>query len=86
MEATMESALRFRHAVRDDHEGIATGIGRPWELTREGCYPHYVGIAHFMAALPLDVRTERWTDGQQATRERWCDLATTRRDRVRTAQ
>lgn len=55
----MELALSFHHAVRDDHEGIAASIGRPWELTRSGCYAYYVGIAHFMAALPLDVRTQR---------------------------
>ncbi|MER7394555.1 hypothetical protein ABT381_03425 [Streptomyces sp. NPDC000151] len=34
-QAKLELALAFHHAVRDDQEGTAAGIGRLRELTRE---------------------------------------------------
>ncbi|MFD5399286.1 hypothetical protein ACFWJW_34395 [Streptomyces sp. NPDC127097] len=45
MEATLELALCFHHAVRDDHEGIAANIGRLRELTISGDYAYYTYVS-----------------------------------------
>lgn len=55
----MESALCFHHAVERRPRRDCRRHRRLWKLTRSGCYAYYVGIAHFMAALSLDVPTQR---------------------------
>ncbi|MFC8827484.1 hypothetical protein ACFT9I_19330 [Streptomyces sp. NPDC057137] len=53
MEATLELAECFHHAVRGAHEDLTAGIARLRDLTRDGDYAYYVDIARFMGALPL---------------------------------
>ncbi|MFD9717587.1 ATP/GTP-binding protein [Streptomyces sp. NPDC059076] len=72
LQAKLELARAFHHAVRDDQAGVASSISRLHELTREGYYAYYVDIAHFMADLALDTRSHaRWLDDQQTVRQRW---------------
>jgi hypothetical protein len=62
---------------------VSTSISRLRYLTRSGDYAYYVDIAHFMADLPHDSPSPaRWLDGEQATRQRWRDLVTARRDHL----
>jgi hypothetical protein len=77
---TLELALAFHHAVRDDQEQVAAVISRLRQLTTGGDYTYYADLAHFMADLPLDTpSTAQWIDGPQTTRQRWRSLVTTRR-------
>ncbi|WP_330319166.1 hypothetical protein [Streptomyces platensis] len=86
VEATLELALCFHHAVRDDHEGIAVGIGRLRELTGSGDYAYYTDIAHFMADRHFHAVSgsqAQSLDGEHATRTRWHSLVTARREHLR---
>jgi hypothetical protein len=86
VEATLELALCFHHAVHDARNELAASISRLRGLTQGGDYAYYVDIAHFMASLPLqDPSPARWLDGQQPTRQRWHALVTARRNHLRTA-
>lgn len=60
---------------------------RPAEGT-DGPRSYFVDIAHFMAGEPLPTRHHRpvWLDKEQATRERWHQLVTDRRARLRGQQ
>ncbi|MFJ8747367.1 ATP/GTP-binding protein [Embleya sp. NPDC127516] len=78
--ATLELAVCFHHAVREDHPAVAASIDRLRDLTRGGDYAYYVDIAHFMAGFPLAAPSPaRWLDGDAATRDRWRALVTDRR-------
>ncbi|MFJ6792087.1 ATP/GTP-binding protein [Streptomyces angustmyceticus] len=82
VEATLELALCFHHAVRGDHEGIAAGIGRLRELTSSGDYAYYRDIAHFMADVPLPEGAgsgAQWLGGDGPPRVRWRGLVMSRR-------
>lgn len=82
VEATLELTLCFHHAVRDDHEDIAAGIGRLRELTSSGDYAYYTDIAHFMASLPLPDGAgsgAQWLGGEGPPRVRWRGLVMSRR-------
>ena len=77
---TLELALAFHHAVRDDHQAVAAVISRLSQLTTGGDYTYYTDIAHFMADLPLtNPSPAQWIDGPETTRQRWRGLVTTRR-------
>lgn len=86
MTPTLELALAFHQAVLNDHDGLNATISRLHELTGGGDYAYYVDIACFMAGLPLpaDHTAPQWLDGEQATRARWHDLISTRREILRT--
>ncbi|MFI1585648.1 ATP/GTP-binding protein [Embleya sp. NPDC020630] len=78
--ATLELAVCFHHAVRDDHPQAAASIDRLRDLTRSGDYAYYVDIGHFMAGFPLAAPSSaRWLDGDAATRDRWRALVIARR-------
>ncbi|WP_329129328.1 hypothetical protein OG727_34190 [Streptomyces caniferus] len=82
VEATLELALCFHHAVRGDHEGIASGIGRLRELTSSDDYAYYTDIAHFMAGLPLPDGAgsgAQWLGWEEPPRVRWRGLVMSRR-------
>ncbi|MFD3488763.1 ATP/GTP-binding protein [Streptomyces sp. NPDC058665] len=82
MEATLELAGCFHHAVRGAHEDLAAGIARLRDLNRDGDYAYYVDIAHFMGGLPLPDEPpsrSQWLDGHERTRDRWQTLVTARR-------
>ncbi|MFI6587446.1 ATP/GTP-binding protein [Embleya sp. NPDC050493] len=77
---TLELAVSFHHAVREDHPAVAASIDRLRDLTRGGDYAYYVDIAHFMAGFPLTTPSPaRWLDGDATTRDRWRALVTARR-------
>ncbi|MFC9916651.1 hypothetical protein [Streptomyces sp. NPDC127197] len=88
MTPTLELAAAFHQAVLDDRDALTTTIARLRELTQGGDYAYYTAIAHFMADLPLpsDHTAPQWLDGEPATRARWHDLVTTRRDLLRTSR
>jgi hypothetical protein len=88
MTPTLEVAVAFHQAVLDDRDTLAATISRLRELTRNGDYAYYVDIACFMADLPLpaDHTAPQWLDGGQATRTRWRDIVTARRDLLRTGR
>ncbi|MEU5682422.1 ATP/GTP-binding protein [Streptomyces venezuelae] len=80
VQAKLELARAFHHAVREDQAGVASRISRLRELTREGYYAYYVDIAHFMADLALDTPSSaQWLDEQQTVRQRWRSMVTDRR-------
>ncbi|WP_332880964.1 ATP/GTP-binding protein [Streptomyces sp. NBC_00564] len=80
VQAKLELARAFHHAIRDDQAGVASSISRLSELTREGYYAYYVDIAHFMADLPLDNPSRaQWLDEQQTVRQRWRSMVIDRR-------
>ncbi|MGW3563507.1 ATP/GTP-binding protein [Streptomyces sp. NPDC000941] len=84
---TLELALSFHHAVRDDEAAVRATVSRLRDLTQDGDYTYYLDIAHFMAGLPLPTDhapQTRWIDGAEPTRQRWRDLVTARRDHLRT--
>ncbi|GAA0357397.1 ATP/GTP-binding protein [Streptomyces turgidiscabies] len=85
---TLELAVAFHQAVLDDHEALTGTIARLREQTSDGAYAYYTDIAHFMAdrQLPDDHTPPRWLDNEQATRNRWRNLVTARRERLRTAR
>ncbi|WP_058042940.1 hypothetical protein [Streptomyces roseifaciens] len=84
LQATLELALAFRHAVRGSHQALATAISRLRELTRGGDYAYYADIAAFMGDLPAEAGSPvRWIDGGAATRDRWRALVTARRGETR---
>ncbi|GHH27547.1 hypothetical protein [Streptomyces lanatus] len=82
MTPTLELAHAFHQAVLDDREALTDTIARLRAQTRDGTYAYYTDIVHFMAGLPLpaDHPAPHWLDGEVATRARWHDLVTTRRD------
>jgi hypothetical protein len=75
-------------SVLENRDGLSSTISRLRELTQDGDYAYYVDIAFFIADLPLPAaRTApQWLDVEQATRERWRELVTARRDFLRTRQ
>ncbi|MFJ2771268.1 hypothetical protein [Streptomyces sp. NPDC087300] len=80
VQAKLELARAFHHAIRGDQAGIASRISRLRELTREGYYAYCVDIAHFMADLRLDNPSRaRWLDEQQTVRQRWRSMVIDRR-------
>ncbi|MFD4481478.1 hypothetical protein ACFWPU_35935 [Streptomyces sp. NPDC058471] len=88
MTPTLEMAAAFHQAVLDDREALTATISRLRELTQNGDYGYYVDIARFMASLPLPAENAapQWLDGELATRGRWRELVTARRDYLRTAR
>ncbi|WP_167828929.1 hypothetical protein [Streptomyces sp. MZ04] len=88
MTPTLELAAAFRQAVLNDHDGLSATISRLRELTGGGDYAYYVDIACFMAGLPLpaDQTAPQWLDGERATRARWHNLVSTRREVLRTGR
>lgn len=85
MTPTLELAAAFHQAVLDDRDAISATIARLREQTQGGDYAYYVDIVSFMADLPLpaDHTAPQWLDGEQVTRERWREVVTVRRDRLR---
>ncbi|WP_329560097.1 ATP/GTP-binding protein [Streptomyces uncialis] len=80
VQAKLELARAFHHAVRGDRAGVASSVIRLRELTREGYYAYYVDIAHFMADLALDTSSRaRWLDDQRTVRRRWRGMVIDRR-------
>ncbi|WP_399931872.1 hypothetical protein [Streptomyces kanamyceticus] len=80
VQAKLELACTFHHAICNDQAGIASSINRLRELTREGYYAYYVAIAHFMADLPLDTPSHaQWLDEQQTVRQQWRSMVIDRR-------
>lgn len=80
VQAKLELACAFHHAIRDDQAGVASRISRLRELTREGYYAYYVDIAHFMADLALDTPSRaQWLAEQQTVRRRWRSMVIDRR-------
>ncbi|MEU7578685.1 ATP/GTP-binding protein [Streptomyces sp. NPDC041068] len=80
VQAKLELARAFHHAIRDDQAGVASRISRLRELTREGYYAYYVDITHFMADLALETPSRaRWLDEQQMVRQRWRSMVINRR-------
>ncbi|MFJ9624728.1 ATP/GTP-binding protein [Streptomyces sp. NPDC101181] len=80
IQAKLELARAFHHAIRDDQAGLASSVSRLRELTREGYYAYYVDIAHFMADLLLDTPSRaRWLAEQRTVRQRWRALVLDRR-------
>ncbi|WP_055699745.1 hypothetical protein [Streptomyces silaceus] len=80
VQAKLELARAFHHAIRDGQAGVASSISRLREMTREGYYAYYVDIAHFMADLPLDSPSRaRWLDEQRTVRQRWRSMVIDRR-------
>ncbi|NUK11157.1 ATP/GTP-binding protein, partial [Streptomyces lunaelactis] len=84
---TLELALAFHQAVLDDYDALTATISRLRELTRGADFAYYVDIASFMADLPLPAghAAPQWLDGEQATRARWRELVTARRNHLRAA-
>ncbi|MEW2219021.1 enoyl-CoA hydratase-related protein [Streptomyces sp. NPDC006990] len=82
-EVKLETALAFHHAVRDDQERLAHGLGRLRDLSRGGGHAHCIEIARFMAGQPPAMNaTARWIDGGQALRGRRNTLVQHRRATV----
>ncbi|MGC5400714.1 ATP/GTP-binding protein [Streptomyces sp. DT20] len=81
----IELATAFHQAVLDDHSALAETIARLQEQTTHDDHAYFVDIAHFMAGQPLPASRSRpvWLDGEQATRDRWHQLVTDRRTRLR---
>ncbi|MGK5629151.1 ATP/GTP-binding protein [Streptomyces sp. URMC 123] len=85
VEATLELALAFHHAVRDEHHDLPSTIARLRALTSSGDYAYTTDIAHWMAGLPLPApSTAIWLEGPDAVRARWQRLVRTRRTRLDT--
>lgn len=84
LQATLELALAFHHAVRGAHQALAAVISRLRALTRGGDYAYYADIAAFMGDLPAEAGSPvRWVDGEAATRDRWRALVAARRGETR---
>ncbi|MEV0781067.1 hypothetical protein [Streptomyces sp. NPDC050428] len=81
MTPTIDIAVAFHQAALDDHDALDATIARLREQTSDSAYGYYTDIAHFMADLPLpDNHTPpRWLNTEQATRQRWRNLVTARR-------
>ncbi|MFJ9613451.1 hypothetical protein [Streptomyces noursei] len=87
LQATLELAICFHHAVLDATEQLATSLDRLQQATSNGDYAYYGDIAHFMAGLPhTDGARAQWLDGEDATRERWRALVTARQGYLRGTQ
>ncbi|MFC9654001.1 MULTISPECIES: ATP/GTP-binding protein [unclassified Streptomyces] len=86
MTPTLEMAAAFHQAVLGDRDALSATISRLRDLTQQGDFAYYVDIAAFMADLPLPSghTPPQWLDGEPATRARWRDLVTARRDLLRT--
>lgn len=86
-EVTLEFAMCFHHAVLGVDDAVTASIARLREVTQGGDYAYYVDIAHFMANHSLSGDSAaRWLDGEQATRSRWRELVTARREYLRNAR
>ncbi|MCQ8772094.1 ATP/GTP-binding protein [Streptomyces telluris] len=84
LQATLELALAFHHAVRGSHQALASVTSRLRELTRGGDYAYYADIAAFIGDLPAETSSPvRWVDGEAATRDRWRALVIARRAETR---
>ncbi len=85
---TLEIALAFHQAVLDDHQALAATIARLRQQTSDGAFAYYTDIAHFMAGLPLPEghTAPNWLDDAAATRTRWRDIVTERRDLLHAPQ
>lgn len=86
MQATLQLALCFHHAVTNVQTDLESAITRLRTLTRDGHYAYYIDIAHFMASLPSPTEPAsqtRWIDREANTRDRWRALVTARRDHLR---
>ncbi|MEV5084019.1 hypothetical protein AB0K74_36255 [Streptomyces sp. NPDC056159] len=82
VQAVLELALVFHHAVTTSEDQVTRCIARLAALNSGGDYGYYTDIAHFMASLPLpQASSAGWIDGEAATRQRWRDLVTARQDR-----
>ncbi|MFJ9026830.1 ATP/GTP-binding protein [Streptomyces sp. NPDC102259] len=81
----IELAGAFHQAVLDDHTAWNATLTRLREQTSAEEHAYFVDIAHFMAGLPLPAghHPPAWLDGEQATRDRWRQLVTARRIRLR---
>lgn len=88
MTPTLEMAVAFHQAVLEDRDALRATISRLRGLTQQGDFAYYVDIACFMADLPLPAEhmSPRWLDSEQATRARWHQLVTARRDFLRTGR
>lgn len=88
MTPTLELAAAFHQAVLDNQNALTATVSRLRELASNGDFTYYTDIAHFMAGLPLPAGhvAPRWLDGEEATRSRWRELVTTRRERLRTGR
>ncbi|MDG4537131.1 ATP/GTP-binding protein [Streptomyces sp. AV19] len=86
LQATLELALAFHHAVRGEDQDLAATIDRLRELTATGDFAYFTDIAHYMAVLPLPGPTAtRWIDDDpEAVQERWRALTTARRAHLNT--
>ncbi|MFF7986961.1 ATP/GTP-binding protein [Streptomyces sp. NPDC007901] len=78
----LELAGAFHQAVLDDRIALNATLIRLREQTSDEDHAYFVDIAHFMAGLPLpaDHTAPQWLDGEPATRARWHNLVTARRD------
>ncbi|MGW4983086.1 ATP/GTP-binding protein [Streptomyces mirabilis] len=81
----IELAGAFHHAVLDDHIALHATLTRLREQTSDEDHAYFVDLTHFMGDLPLPAEhtAPQWLDGEQATRDRWRQLVTTRRTRLR---
>ncbi|WP_328380614.1 ATP/GTP-binding protein (plasmid) [Streptomyces sp. NBC_00440] len=80
----LELGLALHHAVLGATDDLAATIGRLHEVTSAGDFGFFTDIAYFMADLPLpDSGSQvRWLDSEQATRGRWRELVTARRNHL----
>ncbi|MDX3129606.1 ATP/GTP-binding protein [Streptomyces europaeiscabiei] len=82
-ELTLDLALAFHHAVRNDHDQVAATIARLRENTHSGDYTYYCDIAAYMDGQPAESSPARWIDGGQAVSQCWRTLVAARRDHLR---
>ncbi|MFJ5803702.1 P-loop NTPase family protein [Streptomyces decoyicus] len=87
VEATLELALAFHHAVRGEDQDLAASISRLRTLTASGDFAYFTDIAHFMASLPLPGPSlTTWVDGPDPVRARWRQLVQGRRSLLGAAE
>jgi len=83
----LELALAFHHTVRGDQDELSAAIIRLRQATADGDFAYYTDIAHFMADRPLPApSTTQWLDTDNAVRERWHAVATSRQQRLHSTQ
>ncbi|MFF3177972.1 ATP/GTP-binding protein [Streptomyces sp. NPDC057900] len=81
--ATLELALAFHHAVRDEPDDVQAVITRLRELTGADDHSFYVDIAHYMADLPLPGPSPVvWLSSAQSVRRHWLNLVSDRREHL----
>ncbi|MFI9311139.1 ATP/GTP-binding protein [Streptomyces triculaminicus] len=86
VETTLQLALAFHHAVRDDHQALDDTIRQLRGLTSTGDYAYYTDIAVAMGDLPFPsgpTPPVRWLDGEHPVRDRWRALVAARREGAR---